>query len=148
MKTENIILGILLVLVAGALIYSVFGFGVFATATNSGQELSSQNVVTPSSAMKSIVTGSTAMGDVSVELTPHEPIDGVFKVDYASNTHSVDLSSVDLLEATTLIINGKEIKPLSAPTLRGHHNRGTISFSLEQLPETFTIKIVGIPNVE
>lgn len=93
-------------------------------------------------------TGSTGSGDVLIELTPHEVVDGLLEVDIAVNTHSVTLEGFDLMQITTLEFNGKTLKPIDAPTLRGHHNSGTLSFEVGEDIDRFTIKIEGIPNVE
>ena len=97
---------------------------------------------------KSVLTGSTGSGDVSVELTPHEVSNGQLEVDIAVNTHSVTLSEFDLKEITTLEYDKKSIKPLSAPSLGGHHASGTLVFEVGKQVDEFKITIRGIPKVE
>ncbi len=98
---------------------------------------------------ESISSGSTSQGDVSVELTPHPAIEsGRLLVDIAVNTHSVDLTQFDLREIASLEYEGGSISPVSAPSLSGHHNSGTLAFDVGALPATFTIRITGIPAVQ
>ncbi len=97
---------------------------------------------------KSIDSGSTGSGDVSIELTPLGIEDNQFKVEVAVNTHSVDLSQFNLKEITTLEYNGKSVNPVSAPGLDGHHSSGEIVFDIGEETDSFTIKIKGIPKVE
>ena len=98
-----------------------------------------------------ISTGSTGPGDVSVELTPFSSENGLLKVNIAVNTHSVDLSQFDLKEITLLEYKDKFYKPVEAPALRGHHSNGILTFNISpenNIDESFTIKISGIPNVK
>jgi hypothetical protein len=93
-------------------------------------------------------TGSTGMGDVLVELTSHRVTNGQLEVDIAVNTHSVNLAQFDLKEITTLEFNEQTQKPISAPTLAGHHASGTLIFETGEYIDSFTIKIEGIPKIE
>ncbi len=97
---------------------------------------------------KTVLTGTTDSGSVSIALTPLGVIDGLFSVKIAANTHSVSLGQFDLQEITTLEVHGKKIKPVSAPALGGHHVRGTIDFNIQEPMTDFTIKIMGIPNID
>ena len=140
---ENYILYGLLVLVVAGLIFSFSGFfgnkpakAIAAASTDDG------------TGFKSINTGSTDTGDVSIELTPQKADNGQLKIKISANTHSVDLSQFDLKDITTLEYNGKVIKPVSAPALSGHHNDGELVFNTKEKINSFTIKIRGIPNVE
>ncbi|MBI3051214.1 hypothetical protein HYY74_02045 [Candidatus Woesearchaeota archaeon] len=90
-------------------------------------------------------TGSTGDGDVLIELTPKQLVNGLLEVDVAANTHSVDLSQYDLGRAVRLVAGGKEIFPESAPQLSGHHASGIMRFNLGNSKE-FTIMISGIPK--
>jgi len=131
---------------------AVVGFLVF---TYTGQNLSNpqpqQNSETNNTAKNSfgpISSGTTEEGDTAIELTPHEIESGRLSVDFSSNTHSVDLSDVNLKQAITLNFNGKEIKPITAPTLKGHHNSGTLVFPVDANLNTFSITITGIPKIQ
>lgn len=99
----------------------------------------------------SITTGSTESGDVEITLTPEPIRDGQFIIKVSANTHSVDLSSFDLTEITTLEYEGRTVAPVSAPTLSGHHASGEIIFAVaEEITEytNYTIRINGIPKEE
>ncbi len=92
-----------------------------------------------------IATGSTETGDVLIELTPYSAKNGKLEVDISANTHSVDLSQFDLKEATTLEMNGKRLKPISATTLAGHHSSGRLVFDLGKRINSYAIIIEGVP---
>ena len=142
MKNENIYLALLAVMAAGLLIYALSG--LFA-----GQPDKSSNPVSQESAgMKTILTGSTEAGDVSIELTPEEVKDGQLAVDISVNTHSVSLSDYDLKQITTLEYDAKIIFPSSAPSMAGHHVSGQLTFDVNREISAFTIRIRGIPSVE
>lgn len=151
MKLENIILIGVLVLVGIALIYSLSGFFGLGTGTKSTSTAAAQTSVqttTSTSGYKSITTGSTSSGDVSVELTPHKMITNQLTVDFSINTHSVDLSQFELKQITTLEYNGKTINPTSAPGMSGHHNSGEMIFNVGEKIDSFKITIKGIPAVQ
>jgi hypothetical protein len=97
---------------------------------------------------ESIITGTTSPGDVSIELKPHQQVNGKLEVDVWVNTHSVDLSQFDLEKAVMLDYDGKQAAPTSAPKLGGHHVSGTITFEVEKDVQSFTITIEGIPLQE
>lgn len=145
-NTENILLTALLVLVVGGLIFALTGFSKegFITKQNKAEE----KTIPIESSYPSITTGSTASGDVSIELAPHEVENDKLEVDIWVNTHSVDLSQSDLKQITSLEYNGKSVAPVSAPSLSGHHVSGTLVFNVDDEIKSFTIKIKGIPKVE
>ncbi|PIN73684.1 hypothetical protein COV20_05685 [Candidatus Woesearchaeota archaeon CG10_big_fil_rev_8_21_14_0_10_45_16] len=91
-------------------------------------------------------TGTTAMGDVAIQLSPHGVNDGKMKVDVSIDTHSVELGDFDLKEITTLHIAGKKFKPVEASGLSGHHASGMMVFDINVDPDEFTIVIEGIPE--
>jgi hypothetical protein len=92
-------------------------------------------------------TGSTKDGDVSIELTP-QIVGDRLEVAVAANTHTIDLSPFDFSEIATLEYNGKMVKPVESSSLSGHHSSGLITFPIEGDLTTFTITILGIPNIE
>ena len=139
MKTDYIVYGLLLVVVF-IFIYTIYGFEL-NSRPNSLQE------PTTAAAFKTISSGSTEIGSAQIDLTPKGIVNGQFLVDFAINTHSVDLSQFDLKKITTLQYNGKKILPYSATALAGHHNFGTIVFDIGEDIKSFKITIVGIPNV-
>ena len=127
----------------------VLGLLVLAGCSNNSLNPASGNIVqTTLQELETKSTGSTGMGDVLVELTPHGVTDGKLEIDIAVNTHSVTLSDFDLKEITTLEFGGKVIKPTEAPNLAGHHSSGTLVFDVEGNIDAYTITIVGIPKVE
>ncbi len=135
-KRINYVMYALLVLSLVLLVYS--GFSIFSMTQKISEE---------KHAYKTIVTGSTNNGDVLIELTPVGITGNVFAVQIAANTHSVDLSQFDLANQTSIDTNGKTAKPVSAPSLQGHHASGTLQFNVEPT-DRFSITITGIPTVE
>lgn len=140
-KSDTYILYAMVVLVIGILIYSLSGFFPANENTLQVSDL-------PGDVFKPIMTGSTAQGDVEIELIPNEVTDGKLDVQILANTHSVDLSSFDLAQITTLEYNGNIINPTSASDLDGHHASGKLTFDIREQINAFTITISGIPNIE
>lgn len=88
-------------------------------------------------------------GAVTVALTPEHLRDGRLVVEIKVNTHTVnDLEKYDLTKITTLELEGKVIRPTSAPKLKGHHNSGELVFPLGTLPRAIVIKIRGLDKPE
>lgn len=135
---QYILYGILIAVIIG-LVFAFTGFSINTTRAATTSQTSDFN---------SINSGSTGEGDVSVELTPLEINDKKLRVKIEINTHSVDLSQFELKEITTLQYNGKSIKPVSAPILKGHHSDGELIFDLDEETDSFIIIIKGIPKVE
>ena len=114
------------------------------------------NTKSTANSFKTVSTGGTQTGDVLIELTPKEIINGKLYVDINANTHSVSLDEFDLMKITNLEINGIEVPPSEAPLLSGHHASGTLSFdvgtktalSSDLSSNSFTIIIKGIPLAE
>lgn len=89
----------------------------------------------------------TSEGEVSVELTPGKYSNGVFNVHYALNTHSVDMSTIDLQQQVTLVVDGKSYSPQNKPVLSGHHTSGELEFQVALKPDTFEIVVVNVSDV-
>ncbi|MBI4148958.1 hypothetical protein HY491_00780 [Candidatus Woesearchaeota archaeon] len=137
-----------LVIIAGVLIYVVAGLFPDQPAAGAAAVNGNEAVLSAGNAFSPIITGTTDSGDVAIELSPALDA-GKLAVQFAANTHSVDLSAFDLQEMTTLQVNGKLIKPISVPSLSGHHVSGTLLFDTggEQV-NAFTITINGVPLIE
>ena len=136
MKNDYLIYGLLGVAVL-VLIYTVYTL----TISPAVPEIKNSN-------FKTITSGSTDPGSAQIDLTPIGVDNGMLKVDFAINTHSVDLSQHDLKEITILEFEGKKLAPVSAPLLQGHHNSGTLVFNVGKEINKFKITIAGIPNVQ
>lgn len=95
-----------------------------------------------------IETGTTFPGEVSIELTPREIINGNLYVDLAVNTHSIDLTQFNLMELTILEKEGSVISPIEVPQLNGHHSSGQLVFEIGNNIEQFKIVIRNIPKIE
>ena len=141
MKNDYIVFGILGV-AAVILLYSVFW--LFNDGNPNVTLKDNQNA----GSFKTISTGSTEPGDVSVDLTPRGIVNGQFQVDFEINTHSVDLSPYDLEKIMTLEYDSKKINPMNAPKLEGHHSSGVLTFNVAEDLDDFKITIKGIPQVE
>ena len=113
-------------------------------------ETTANNVVDYSekTSYKSVYTGTTDTGDVSISLRPIKIENNLLEMEISANTHSVDLSQFDLEKITTLEYNGKVTFPVSTAKLNGHHSSGTLTFKTDGKINSFTIKIKGIPKVE
>jgi hypothetical protein len=98
--------------------------------------------------MPMISTGGLGSGDMTMDVTPVKYKDGRLEVKYYANTHSVSLGKYDLMELSTLEVNGKIYKPVKADRMRGHHSGGRIVFEVPERPDQFRIVIRDIPTVE
>lgn len=86
-------------------------------------------------------------GQVSLEARP-EWREGRMAVSLSANTHSVDLSTLDLAESVRLVIGETEYAPVEAGSLSGHHARATLVFELPERPAAFTLRIRDVPDVK
>lgn len=86
-------------------------------------------------------------GAVQFVLTPRKISWGRFPVDIVITTHSGDLATLNLKEATELRFGGRTLRPVKVPALRGHHVRGKLEFPVEWVPDTFEIVIRGVPDM-
>ncbi len=100
------------------------------------------------SAMPAISTGGLGSGDMTLEITPVRYSNGRLEVKYYANTHSVSLGKYDLMELSTLEVDGKVYDPVKADRMRGHHAGGRIIFDVPEKPDRFRIVIHNIPIVE
>jgi hypothetical protein len=100
------------------------------------------------SSMTEVSTGGLSSGDMTMEVKPVKYKNGRLEVKYYANTHSVSLGRYDLMELSTLEVDGKVYKPVKADRMRGHHAGGRIVFEVPQRPEQFRIVIRDIPKVE
>ncbi|MCK5351934.1 hypothetical protein KAJ77_05115 [bacterium] len=98
------------------------------------------------SSMPAISTGGLGSGDMTMEITPVGYSGGRLEVKYYANTHSVSLGKYDLMELSTLEVDGKIYKPVKADRLRGHHAGGRIIFEVPERPDQFRIVIRDIPQ--
>ena len=100
------------------------------------------------SSMPAITTGGLGSGDMTMEITPVRYSNGRLEVKYYANTHSVSLGKYDLMELSTLEVDGKVYDPVKADRMRGHHAGGRIIFDVPEKPDRFRIVIHNIPIVE
>lgn len=141
MKTKNMTLIVVLIVVIGGIVFAVPKF-------IGRQSNTTENAKPDDGGFEAVGSGSTDAGDVSIVLTPHTVVDRILSVDISVNTHSVDLSSFDLTKITSLEYGGKVFAPVSGPSLGGHHSSGTLKFNVDENVDAFIIKIRGIPKVE
>lgn len=86
-------------------------------------------------------------GQVTLEVRPRWA-GGELVLEIAANTHSVDLSTVDLKDAVRLVVDGRELEPDGATSLGGHHGVARVSFALIATPPpAFAVRIRGVPDV-
>lgn len=84
-------------------------------------------------------------GEVTLEVRPAWE-GGTLAFAIAANTHSVDLSAIDLSEAARLVVGGDTLAPESAGSLRGHHARASVRFRMPSRPGEFTLELRGVPD--
>lgn len=89
-----------------------------------------------------------SQGEVSIELTPKTFENSIFTISYSLNTHSVDLSKINLQSQTTLYLGNIKYSPINNPQLSGHHNSGELKFNLPKTPTKFKIIIENIPDIK
>lgn len=85
-------------------------------------------------------------GRVTLEMAPRWE-DSVLVVRVSANTHSVALTELKLGELMRLVIGEKEIAPVRAGTLSGHHSAVDVVFRLASRPSTFSVKVRDVPDV-
>jgi hypothetical protein len=61
-----------------------------------------------------------------------------------SDTHSGDLSQLDLAKAFALDVGGKTYKPAETRPLAGHHADGFVAFEVGSAPSGFSLSISGV----
>ncbi len=88
----------------------------------------------------------TSPGQVSLEAQP-EWRDGRLVVSLSANTHSVDLSTIELRESVRLVVGDLEYAPGESASLAGHHARAVLTFKVPWQPDAFTLRIRGVPDV-
>jgi len=134
-KKDNYIIYFLIIIAVIIIVLGIF------IAMPSNKSIVSQKFQT-------ITTGTTDQGDVAIDITPKELINGKLNTEISINTHSVDISMINLKEEITLEYNGKAIKPISAPKITGHHTLGNIVFDVNEPINEFIIVITNIPKLQ
>ncbi len=107
-----------------------------------------ESAVEATSLYQALVSGTTASGDVAIEITPTEITKNELKMKISVNTHSVDLGQFDLSQNMVLRYQNTVALPLSAPQLQAHHTSGDALFPIEGRINEFTIIITGIPATQ
>lgn len=116
--------------------------------TSLNKNVNENNEAAEITAFKTVSSGSMENGNALIELTPKGTENGRLNVDISANTHSVNLGYFDLMEITSLEYDGNSINPVSAPTLAGHHNSGTLVFDTGKELKSFKVIIKNIPSIE
>ena len=136
-NTQHIILGLAILVLISSITFTFFwkpkqteNFAILNSASSESQTKTS---------------GGTDTGDVEISLTPIQTSNQL-TIKIAANTHSVDLSQFNLQKQTTLEAEGKTYKPISSPSLSGHHSSGNIVFNTNTNLKNFKIIIQGIPK--
>ncbi len=88
----------------------------------------------------------TSAGRVSLEVLPRWE-SGRLVFTLQANTHSVDLSGVDLRAAMRLRLGDRVLEPVQAGSMQGHHARAEVAFALDAPPQAFRLEIRGVPDV-
>lgn len=143
MKEITVLIGLWTLIVLGAAFAGAIAYSTFSLQATDAQDSSLSGGVTKTN---TLTAGTTGNGDVEVSLTPQGVNGGQFAFTLALNTHSVDLSSLDLRQAATLEYNGKKVYAASGPQLGGHHINGKLTFPVDRIPGEFTVRIAGIPK--
>ncbi len=85
-------------------------------------------------------------GEVTLALTPSWR-DGTLLIALTANTHSVDLSQINLGTQVRLLIGDTALAPTETGSLDGHHTTARLVFPLAERPDVFTIEINDVPDV-
>lgn len=146
---ENVGLAALVLLVVAGLVFSIGGLIGLTTGRAAPGNPPAQFPAAQASPSRfpTISTGTTAEGDVQIDLSPKGVNSGQLFVAVSANTHSVELSAYNLAELAVLEYGGKSVRPSSAPAFSGHHNSGSLVFNVDEDLQAFTITIRGIPAV-
>ncbi|HLD18621.1 MAG TPA: hypothetical protein VJB90_01265 [Candidatus Nanoarchaeia archaeon] len=138
-----------IVLVVAALILLAWVSAIlFFTLTDKKADISNNAGSSKNEGFRSIVIGDTGQGNVEIGLQPIEVKPGMVKVKISANTHSVDLGQFDLKKIVVLKYGSKELKPVEASALSGHHASGFIVFQPTGELKSFTIILKGIPAID
>jgi hypothetical protein len=98
--------------------------------------------------MPGISTGGLGSGDMTMEIEPVMFGNGRLEVKYYANTHTVGLGKYNLMELSTMEVDGKVYHPVEADRMSGHHAGGKIVFEIPERPDHFRMVIQGLPGVE
>jgi len=86
-------------------------------------------------------------GEVSIQATPAW-VDTALVIEVSANTHSVDLSAVDLRRQARLRVGAVVIEPAVSGALRGHHAKARLLFRMPLRPAVpFTLELRDVPDV-
>ena len=85
----------------------------------------------------------TSPGEVSFELTPRMHGTRLI-VNVHSDTHSGDLSQLDLAKVFALDAGGKTYEPAETRPMAGHHADGFVAFEVGSAPSSFSLTISGV----
>lgn len=134
--TQTILIGVALSMLVG-----IGALLVTASDNGTGEVMGDWDGTT----FETQTTGSMDSGDVEIALTPAIEEERLV-VETSLDTHTEDLGQHDLMEQTTLEVDGTVTEPTDAPSLAGHHPSGSLVFDLDEPPESFTITITDIPD--
>ncbi len=85
-------------------------------------------------------------GEVTLDVQPRWA-EGKLVLDLSANTHSVDLSGLDLTASIRLEVGEATIEPSEAGSLDGHHAKASVTFVLEEAPTQFSVVIRDVPDI-
>jgi hypothetical protein len=88
----------------------------------------------------------SSAGEVALDVQPRWA-EGKLVLDLSANTHSVDLSGLDLMALIRLEVGEATIEPGEAGALEGHHARASVTFVLEAAPTQFSVVIRDVPDI-
>ena len=85
----------------------------------------------------------TSSGDIAFRLTPRRS-GGRLILDIQADTHSGDLSELNLKDLVVLRADGRSYRPVESPSLTGHHAQGMVTFDVPGSSERLSITIAGV----
>lgn len=133
---------ILNTLIAGVMLFTLTTLSGHGVA-QAGQH---QDGVVGAHAQDTTYAKQNSDGEVTLEVSPKWQGSRLV-VEVKANTHSVDLSKVDLETQVRLIVGESEFSPTQTGSLTGHHAGATLAFQLANRPSRFTIEIRDVPDV-
>jgi hypothetical protein len=88
----------------------------------------------------------TSAGSITLRVRPVWN-DSILVFEITADTHSGDLAQLDFRKAVRLRLDGRDLEPVSATRLSGHHGKATVSFPLPAPPATFVLVIRAVGDV-
>lgn len=138
-----------IIIIFGIILYS--GLWFLNNKSNINQESQSLTQAKSASQLSNLESQSNSDGAVTVTVTPVNFSDKEWNFNIVLNTHSEELTTDLTKDAILLDDKNNEYLPSEwqSDPPGGHHRNGTLKFkSVSPLPESITLKILGVGGIE